>query len=164
MKKSILILTVIFSQMSFAQVSFEKNKLVKDGVKYSLSKYDKVFTNPQAIDYIEKGRSNKTVADILGFTGGFGIGFGLVGALISPNNKTLSTSYGPPTTIKYDKSGYWTVLGVGAGLALVSIPFYSGANKNIKKAIAIENGEPVAFKPYFNIESAGNGLAVNYNF
>ncbi|PZU86968.1 MAG: hypothetical protein DI529_08025 [Chryseobacterium sp.] len=164
MKKSILFLILILSQMSFAQVSYEKTKLVKDGQKYNLSKYRQVFTNPQAIDYIKKGRTNKTFADIFAFSGGFGIGFGLVGALISPNEKTFSTPYGAGT-VKYDKSGYWTVFGVGAGLALISIPFHLGAEKNIKKAVEVENGgSDVAFQPYFKIESAGNGIAMSYNF
>lgn len=165
MKKSILILTVILSQLSLGQVSFEKSKLVKDGQKYSLSKYNQVFTNPQAIDYIKKGRNNKTFADILAFSGGFGIGFGLVGALISPKEKTFSTPYGGTSTTKFDNSGYWTVFGVGAGLALISIPFHLGAEKNIKKAVEVENGgSDVAFKPYFKIESAGSGVAMSYNF
>jgi hypothetical protein len=46
----------------------------------------------------------------------------------------------------------------------VGIPFALAANKNAKKAISIENGEPTAFQPYFKLESAGNGLALSYNF
>ncbi|WP_374445607.1 hypothetical protein [Epilithonimonas sp.] len=164
MKKSILILTAIVSQLSFGQVSLEKNNLVKDGQKYKLSKYNQVLTNPQAIDYFKKGRTNKTFADIFAFSGGFGVGFGLVGALISPKEKTFTMPYGGTSTIKNDSSGYWTVFGVGAGLAVISIPFYVSAKKNFDKAIKTENGETVAFKPYFRIESAGNGLAMSYNF
>ena len=60
--------------------------------------------------------------------------------------------------------GSWTIIGIGAGLIGIGIPFAIAADKNAKKAIAIENGEPTAFQPYFKLESAGNGLALSYNF
>lgn len=165
MKKIILLTTALLSQQYFSQVTFNGTKFEKNGTTYKLSKYNEVFKNQEAIDFVKKGRGNKTVGDIFAFTGGFGIGFGLVGALISPSESKVNMGYMGTYAYKNDKSGYWTILGVGAGLALVSIPFYSGANKNFKKAVVAENGETsTAFKPYFNVESAGSGVAMSYNF
>ncbi len=165
MKKIILLSIALCSQQFFSQVTFNGTKFEKNGTTYRLSKYNEVFKNKDAIDFVKKGKGNKTAGDIFAFTGGFGIGFGLVGALISPNKSTVNTGFMGTYTYKNDKSGYWTIFGVGAGLALISIPFYSGASKNFKKAVVVENGETsTAFKPYFNIESAGSGIAMSYNF
>ena len=55
-------------QMVFSQVSLEKNKLVKDGVQYKLSKYEDVFQNQDAKTYFKKAKTNKMVSEILAYT------------------------------------------------------------------------------------------------
>lgn len=161
MKKSILVLTLILSQMSFAQVSYEKNKLIKDGVKYKFSRYEEVFTKTEAKDYFKKARANKTAGEILAYTGGFTLGFG-VGRLLAGGNKTAYVN-GVKQTWKAESKG-WGFVAAGAGLVGIGIPFALAADKIAKKAVAVENGETVAFQPYFKIESAGNGIAMSYNF
>ncbi|GGG44767.1 hypothetical protein [Epilithonimonas arachidiradicis] len=161
MKQSILILTVILSQLSFGQVSYQKNKLIKDGVKYKFSKYEDVFTKPDARDYFKKARTNKTVGEIFAYTGGFTLGFG-IGRLLAGGNKTAYVN-GVKQTWKAESKG-WGLVAAGAGLIGIGIPFALAADKNAKKAVAIENGESTAFRPYFKIESAGNGVAMSYNF
>ncbi len=64
-------------QSAFSQVTIEKNKLVKDGVKYKFSKYEDVFQNAEAKEYFKKARANKTASDICAYSGGFSLGFGI---------------------------------------------------------------------------------------
>lgn len=163
MKKIIITtLAILVSQMGFAQVSLNGNQLLKDGQSYRLKQYEQVFSNTDAKAYFKQARANKTAGDIISFTGGFGLGFGLAGVLFTPQYSTEKIS---GQKFKNDKGGYWTMLGIGAGLIGVSIPFYVGYGKNASKAVAIENGtEPVSFKPYFKVESNGSNIALSYNF
>lgn len=162
MKKGIILGIAMLSQMNFAQVSIQKNKLVKDGVSYKQSQYKTVLSNPEAQDYFKKSRTNNTVGNIFGGVGGAFMGFGLAKAL-SGGKATVSTPYGVQT-IKQDKSSAWALVGIGAGVVGIGIPFAIAAKKNADKAIAIENGEKTAFQPYFKIENAGTSISISYNF
>lgn len=164
MKKILLLSAALLSQMNFAQVTFNGSKFEKNGAKFKISKYSEIFNNQEAIDFVKKGRTNKTVGDILAYTGGFGMGFSLGQILFNSSETRYYGPMGGSYIVKSDNSARWTVFGVSAGIALLSIPFYSGAVKNFKKAVATENGETTAFQPYFKVESAGNGIAMNYNF
>lgn len=163
MKKSFLMFSFAAFFLSNAQVSIEKNRLIKNGESYKFSQYDQVFTNSVAKDYFKKSRSNSTIGNIFGGIGGGCIGFGLARALSGGNNNKVSDGINT-YVIKKDNSGAWSLVGIGAGLIGIGIPFALAANKNAEKAIAIENGESVAFIPYFQIETAANGLALSYNF
>ncbi|GEM_PF-527225 len=162
MKKGILFIGVFLAQFVFGQVSLEKNKLVKEGQTYKMSQYQNVFQNQEALDFAKKSRTNNTVASIFAVTGGFGLGYGLT-TLISGKKNTIyanGTSY-----TKKAKKGGGAFLAVGVGLIGIGIPFAIASKKNMDKALQIENGESsVAFQPYFKLESAGNGLALSYNF
>ena len=163
MKKVLLLGLVFCFQSIFSQVALSGNKLVKDGQSYKFSEYQKVFSNPVANDYFKKGRSNKTAGDVISSIGGFGMGLSLGLIISSPKDQNVNTPNGP-VNAKTDNSARWTVLGVSAGIALVSIPFYLGAKKNFDKAIQTENEGSTAFQPYFKLQGAGNGLALSYNF
>lgn len=163
MQKILLLGLALSFQSVFSQVSMSGSKLVKDGQTYKISKYNDVFKNPEAVSYFKKARTSNTVGAIFGGIGGAAIGVGLAEVLL--NNKTVVTNYGYGTIeAKPDHSVAWLVTGIGAGLVAVGIPFAIAANKNAKKAIALENGESTAFQPYFKLESAGSGLALSYNF
>jgi len=161
MNKTLLFSGILFTQIAFGQVSVKKNKLVKDGQTYKMSQYENVFSNAEALETFKKSRTNNTVGSIFAYTGGFGIGLGLGGILFSPKEYQHSLS---GNMIKNDKSGYWAIVGIGAGLVGIGIPFAIASKKNMDKALQIENGESTAFQPYFKLESAGNGLALSYNF
>lgn len=163
MKKILFLGLALTFQSAFSQVSMSGNKLEKNGQTYKISEYDKVFTNPVATDYFKKGRSNKTAGDVISSIGGFGMGLSLGLIISTPKDQKVSTPNGSVTTTT-DNSARWAVLGASAGIALVSIPFYLGAKKNFDKAIQNENGETTAFQPYFKLQSAGNGVALSYNF
>ncbi|QOW11022.1 hypothetical protein Q73A0000_11950 [Kaistella flava (ex Peng et al. 2021)] len=163
MKKILFFGAIFCFQSIFSQVTMAGNKLVKDGQSYKFSQYQQVFTNPVASDYFKQGRSNKTAGDVISSIGGFGMGLSLGLILSTPKEQSVSTPFGS-ATVETDNSARWTVFGLSAGIALVSIPFYVGAKKNFNKAIETENGESTAFEPYFKLESAGNGLALSYHF
>lgn len=161
MNKILLLVAMICFQTAFSQVSLEQNRLVKDGVKYKFSKYEEVFENKEALESFKKARTNKVVGEIFAYTGGFTLGFGLAQALQS-KNKTINVN---GQTVKVEKAkGAGTIIGVGVGLIGIGIPFAIATGKNAKKALDIENGETTAFQPYFKLESAGNGMALSYNF
>ncbi len=161
MNKILLLSALICFHFAFSQVSMEKNRLVKDGTKYKFSKYEEVFQNSEARDYFKKARSNKTVAEICAYTGGFSLGYGLATLISGKENTVYSNGM---TYTKDAKNGGWGFLLGGVGLIGIGIPFAIAADKNAKKAIELENGESTAFQPYFKLESAGNGLAFSYNF
>lgn len=104
------------------------------------------------------------MGDILAHTGGFGMGLSLGHILFNSHESTVYTPFGETSKVKPNNSARLTVFGVSAAIALLSIPFFSGAVKNFKKAVATENEEAMAFQPYFKVESAGNGMAMSYNF
>ena len=163
MKKLLFLSIIICSQNIFAQVTTEKNKLVKDGQTYKMSQYKEVFKNPEALSYFKKARTNNTVGSIFAGIGGGVMGFGLARAL-SGNKATVTTNSGTQT-VKQDTGGAWAAVGIGAGIVGIGIPFAIATAKNAKKAIEIENGgSTTGFQPYFKLESAGTGLALSYNF
>ena len=164
MKKLLLLTTASCFQSAFSQVSMSGRKLSKEGQTYKITKYEQVFDNTEARNYFKNGRSNKTFGDILGTIGGVGMGFTLGQIISSPKETTVQGLFGTTYVYKTDNSARWTVFGISAGIALASIPFYIGANKNFDKALKIENGESTAFQAYFKLETAGNGLAFSYNF
>src|SRR5690606_36991827 len=142
MKKILLFTVLCLFQISFSQVSLDKNKLVKEGVKYKFSQYEEVLHNIEARDYFKKARANKTVGEAFTYLGGFGLGFGLAQALQSEEKKINVKG---TQTVKGERAkGGWGIVGIGAGLVGVGIPFALAANKHAKRSMAIENGQPVA--------------------
>lgn len=162
MKKIFILACISIMQLQFAQVSYEKGKLYEDGQSYRSKDYKQVFQNEEALNYFKKARINNSVGNIFGFAGGGFMGFGLA-RLLSGNKTTIITNNGTET-IKTDNSNGWALMGIGAGLVGIGIPFALSSKKNADKAIQIENGETTTFKPYFKIETSGTALALSYNF
>lgn len=80
-------------------------------------------SNEQAYQQLRSSRSSRTISTILGFAGGFMIGWPLGTAIAG----------GEPN---------WALAGVGAGVVAVSIPISASANKKMKKAVSIYNAAP----------------------
>ncbi|NML55932.1 hypothetical protein [Chryseobacterium cheonjiense] len=163
MKKTILVSLVAMSQLAFSQVSLSKNKLVKDGQAYKASQYKEVFQNEQALIYYKKYRTNSTVSQIFGAIGGGCMGYGLIKVLDGGEKLVSVDQYGVARTEKTKNEG-WSMVGIGAGLVAIAIPFAISSKKNLNKAIDTENGKGTAFRPYFKLENAGAGMALSYNF
>ena len=165
MQKTALLICLAVSLSVFGQVTIEQNRLVKDGTKYHFSKYESVFENPEARASFKKAKTNSTVGQVFGFAGGLTAGFGLGQLIAGPKKQVIIDPWsGTTTTKKIGKAKGWGLVGIGAGIIGVGIPFALSAEKHAKKALEIENGETTAFKPYFKIENAENGIALSYNF
>lgn len=163
MKKSIIFFAIFISGFSFSQVTLSGNKLMKDGQSYKFSEYKQVLTNAESQTLFKRARTNKTIGNIFGGIGGGLMGFGLARIIITPKETTYNFN-GTTSTVKNDKGPYWTTVGIGAVLVGLGIPFSISSQKNVEKAIALENGESVSFQPYFQLEGTGNGVALSYNF
>lgn len=161
MKKLLLFTAVLLINFGFSQVSMQGDKLVKDGQTYKMKDYKSVFENEEARAYFEKAKTNSTVSQAFALVGGVAIGVGVTRAIMGPgkrydlNGKVIGKNEKPKFT--------WGLAGIGLGVVGIGIPFALAAKKNADKAIRIENGE-TAFQPYFKLETAGNGLALSYNF
>ena len=147
---------------TFGQVSIVKNKLYKDGQEYKMKEYEQVFSNEEARTLFKRARTNNAAGSVLGFAGGASMGFGIA-RLLSGNKATITTNAGQQN-VKTDNSNGWVLLGIGAGIVGIGVPFAISAKKNADKAIALENGELIGFQPHFRIETSGAGFALSYNF
>jgi hypothetical protein len=167
MKKMILLFSLMGS-VTFAQETenfageitlgqTSKSFFVKEGQNYRFKDYEKVFSNPDAVYYIKRAQTNKTFADILGFVGGFGLGYG-IGTAISGKNDDPH--------VKSKRSDGWVIAGVGLGVIGTAIPLYIGFKKNVKKGMAVENGEvsknTVSTQLNFIIDNNGAGLSLTF--
>ncbi len=92
MKRILLLSFVLCAQFFLSQVTIEKNKLVKENMKYKFLQYEQVFSNPEAQAYFKKARTNKTFSEICAYTGGAALGFGL--ATLISDKKNTSSAHG----------------------------------------------------------------------
>lgn len=158
MKKNILILIITISAITFSNAQKINIEKVFGGYKYthneelmSIGDVASVLeSNTKAFDLINKGRTNRSFASVLGFAGGALIGW-------------------PIGTAAAGGNANWTLAGVGAGLIIVGIPISSSANKKINQAVELYNASLNAtsyhpFKPEFNIIANGNGFGLSMNF
>ena len=158
MKKILLLGVMISFQSVFSQVSMSGDKLEKEGQTYKMSKANDVLTNPEAQKAFKKARTNNTVGQIFAISGGSLIGIGIIPALSGKKQEVRNGMVN-----ENQPSRGWAVVGIGAALVGVGIPFAIAAKKNAERAVQIENGG-TAYQPYFKLETAGNGVALSYNF
>lgn len=135
-----------------------KNFFIKDGQGYKLNQYKQAFTNQEAIDHIKRARINKTFAEIITYTGSFCLGFG-IGMVLSVKDNDLSEEQA-----KGDRITGWTIAGIGAGVALTSIPLWVWYSKNIRKGIEVENGANENSVSQLKLNVNGNGVGMAYQF
>ncbi len=125
MNKTLLILTLLFSTLSFSQeIKLEKGKFYTNGEQIS-SRDAKILlaSNLKAAKLFKSSKNKESI-------GGFLIGFGsalIVGDLV----KGLVSDEVYPSTMTY----------VGLGSLAVSIPILSGRKKKMEEAISIYNSE-----------------------
>ena len=119
------LLTVSFN-LSFGQSSADSISMHKAFGGYQFYQADQKLnmsqlvnamkSNEQAYQEIKSAQSNYTFASILGFAGGFMIGWPIGTAI----------GGGDPN---------WALAGIGAGILVVSIPISNQANKQAKSAV-----------------------------
>ena len=131
MKAILCLLGILFlgmghsSAQSLSDTIYMKNpkKIIfyKNGIKLTPQQLvEATATNPEAHKLMRKARTNVTVAGVLGFAGGFLIGFPLGTAIGGGKPK-------------------WALAGAGAGLLLTSVPFSLAYSKQAKNAVNIYN-------------------------
>lgn len=131
---------------------------------FKLSQSDKVFKNEESLKYIHKAKSNRTFALVFGSIGGAGIGFGAV-RLLSAKKSEVYNYPGGGSTVVTVKRGSADVLLTGLVFAGAALPFAISVKKNIKKAVAAENGNVAERSTTsFQFGATPNGLAFNMQF
>jgi hypothetical protein len=128
---------------------FGGQQYYQNGKKINMSTMARIMdSNEQAYQQIKSAQSNRAVATILGFAGGFMAGWTL-GAAIAGGNAN------------------WAVAGVGAGLIVASIPFNSKSNRQAASAVDIYNGgltTSLHTKMKMGLAFRGNAVGVNLSF
>lgn len=156
MKKMILVFAFVSTACCMAQ-QIEMKK-VFGGYKYELngkrlSMYNlakTVESNQQAYKLVKKAQTNRTIAIIMGCTGG-----GLIGY------QTGTDSAGGKAN--------WTLAGIGAGLLVVAIPISLSADKKTKQAVELYNHSlsttsNYECKPELKLIANGKGVGLSMNF
>ncbi len=139
-----------FAQQINMEKTFGGYKFTQDGKNLKFTEIvDIVKNNEDAYKLAKSAKSNYTVAQILGGAGGFLIGWPIGAAL----------GGGDPD---------WTIAGIGAGLVAISIPFNSGANKKMKKAIehynsSLQNTSSI-IKPQYRFLANAKGVGIGITF
>ena len=110
---------------------------------------DAVKANEQAYSQIQSAKSTYTFASIIGFAGGFMVGWPIGTAL----------GGGEPN---------WTMAGIGAGLIVVSIPISQKFNKQARQAVDTYNGG-LQTSSFWNERElrfcmTGNGVGLTFRF
>lgn len=170
---SLLLFAFLFSSNLFSQTTDTlslgktgREFFIKGNQKYKSSEYKKVFTNPEALAYMKKSRTNNAVSQVFGVMGGGLVGWGLASAI--SGKKTVQNG----VVIKEQAKGGWGLVGAGVGLIGIAIPFAIGSSKNLKNAVkaqnnADRNGSEVQnthASNFYKLESGGNGIGLSYNF
>lgn len=158
MKKTLLSLTLVFAILTVCTAQQIEIKKVFGGYKYKLDGKNltipnlakTVETNEQAFQLINKAKTNRIVAGIVGC-----IGSGMIGW------QTGTSSAGG--------NANWALAGVGAGLVAICIPISLRADKNIKQAVTLYNNGLTAtsnnnFKPEVNMIANKHGVGLAMNF
>ena len=105
-------------------------------------------TNVEAYKYMKKAKSNFDAGMVFASAGGFLIGW------------PIGTAIG-------GGEADWAMAGIGAGLALLSIPLASGYNKKAKKAVEIYNkglNQTKARKVSYHFGVTKNGIGLRVQF
>ncbi|MFY0599273.1 MAG: hypothetical protein JXR03_06345 [Cyclobacteriaceae bacterium] len=112
---------------------------------------DRVQTNSEAFELAKSAKSSFIFANVLGAVGGFMIGWPL----------GTAAGGGDPQ---------WTMLGIGASIAAISIPLSISSNKKAINAIEKFNGDlekntdTALNKIEFNLTLKGNGIGLVMSF
>jgi hypothetical protein len=127
--------------------SWGTNICSMEGKKLKMSELVSLMKdNSKSFELVKKAKSNFVFSSILGFSGGALIGWPL----------GTAAGGGDPN---------WTLAGIGAGLAAISIPINNKYNRNIKAAVENYNSELAAtshyqFQPKLELKPTFNGLGM----
>ena len=134
----------IETRKSFGGMTFYQN-----GTQLKSRQLKNTLRNkPEAYSIYQSSKAAATASTILGYTGGFLMGW------------SLGTALG-------GEKPNWAIGGVGAGLAAVSIPLGISANKKVKRAVDAYNstGNSSRYQPRsMKIEMRPESIGLVYHF
>ncbi len=146
MKSKFLILT-LFTSMMFFQAKSQEMTYVRGGrilfENKTIQKPSEILSiiskkeSPELLATFNKYKSNRVAGQVVGFIGGFGVGYSLGGA------------------IRAGKVNGGLLAG-GVGVTVIAIILGNSANSNLKKVVDIYNGNStnkVSFRPFLETES-----------
>lgn len=107
-------------------------------------------SNIDANELIKKARTHNTISNVLASTGGVLIGI--------PIGQSIS-----------DRDPNWTLAYIGAGIAVIGIPFtfsaFNKTNEGVDKYnLSLKSTSSFKFEPEFRIISNSNGVGLSMNF
>lgn len=170
--KKLTLLLLLSSTFAFSQENNTTSEVVlgpnsrelfiKNGSTFKLNEYKQVFENPLAQKKIRKARTNKTFGTIISVIGGFGIGYG-AGMFIGNLSNGNSNNPWDKINAKSNRETGLIYMAMGLGVTATSIPLWIGYNKNLKKAIDLEN-ETTTYSNTLNFNVNENGFGLAYKF
>ncbi|MEM6643851.1 MAG: hypothetical protein AAF616_12800 [Bacteroidota bacterium] len=136
-----LLSSVLFSQ----ELRIEKNRFYSDDKIVGLADYVALMKpNLEAFELAKQAKSSYNTATVLGFVGGFMIGWPLGSAL----------GGGDPN---------WALAGIGAGIVVIAIPIQASGAKKMKKATDLYNKSfTTASRLYFQAQPNQVGLLFRF--
>ena len=147
--KTLLIPVFVFSILSsFAQgdIEMRKSRFIYEGkVIKPREVLELMKSDEQAYPVFTKAMANYNAAQVLGFVGGFLVGWPLGTAI----------GGGDPN---------WGLAAGGGALILASIPLSVSFKKHAETAVSIYNGKPMALRPTFRVGPWGMGAKVIMKF
>jgi len=153
MKKSLLILSLLFISFSFAQeLQFINGKVLQNDTKLSNSEIKSLFySNEKAITLYTKSKEKGAIGGFL-----LGLGSGLVLTDLILGSTQYNYQYPKATTF------------IGIGAIAVSIPVLSGRKKLVKKSVEAYNTglQDTTLNPNLEMHfvTNSNGLGLKLNF
>ena len=158
MKRTLLTLVVLMTATTFCHAQRIETKKTfwgytysQNGKQLSIGKLTSAMKEEAAaFQLMTKAKTNYRIASVIGGAGGFMSGYAL-GAAITGNDPN------------------WALVGIGAGLIVVSIPITKQVNKQTAEAIdmyniSLESSSFFQFKPKFQLVAKGNLLGISMLF
>ena len=150
-----LFLTLSISNLYSQEIQLKKTffgyKFVQNNETIKMNQvYKSMKSNNQAYKLMKKAKSNNTISGIIGFVGGGMMGW--------PIGRSFAGE-------KFN----WTLFGIGAGIAAISIPISGKSIKDTKKAIDIYNSSlnkttQINHNLQLKIIANRNGIGLSVNF
>ena len=123
MRQAIALIFFLVAFSTFAQeipespLTVDKKRVFLEGTELSYRQVSSILMKyEESAPFMKKAKTNRDMGMVFSFIGGFGIGYGVVYGL-------------------FGNTSGWIIAGVGAGVAVISIPFSVGYKKNLLKSI-----------------------------
>lgn len=124
---TLFLLTVMTCSLNAQTIDMKKSfgayQFFQNGEKLKVSEVvNRMESNSEAFELMKSAQVNNAIGQTIAFAGGFMVGWSIGGALGSESEGIN-----------------WSLFGIGAGLAVISIPFSANFNKKAQEAVYIYN-------------------------